>query len=126
MLLLVPVQKKMPLPHGMTFGQKVDPLQKMPSAKLETFMGKMIRISTTITGKVIAVDTPKGGWFRMDGGNKKIIEVHFKDYNITLPKELRGRNVMIQGIAQKQFITGDNKTNLKGKLTFEASGLMVE
>jgi hypothetical protein len=134
-------QKHTPLPHGMLYGQKVDGLAKMPAYKLEAFMGKKVRISTTIIGKVLKVTQPKGGWFDMDAGNGRIIKVHFRDYGINLPVDLRGRIVMIQGVAQKQFIADDMqhfagdtvsgkkqhqvKTDPKQALSFEASGLVV-
>ena len=126
-MMLSPMQKRVPLPHGMTFGKKVNERQNMPATKLEAYMGKRTRISTTILGKVIQVDTPKGGWFRMDAGSGKVIRVHFTDYKVIIPKELRGRTVMIQGIAQRQFMDNNQvKIDPKQKLTFEASGLLVE
>jgi len=73
-------QTHTPLPHGMVYGQKVDTSQMMPAAKLESFMGRMVRISTTIKGKVIRVTKSKGGWFDMDAGNGRVIKVHFKKY----------------------------------------------
>jgi hypothetical protein len=140
--IVLPAQKRVPLPHGITFGKKVDELQNIPAAKLEDFIGNKIRISTTITGKVLQVDTPKGGWLQLDAGGGKIIRVHFKDYNVFIPKQLKGRNVMIQGVAQKlliaddmQHFAGENvdrkkqnavKPDAKQRLTFEAWGLMVE
>jgi len=146
MLLFMPftllAQQRVPLPHGMTFGRKVDSLQHIRADKVEAFMGTKIRISTTITGKVLQVDTPKGGWLQLDAGGGKIIRVHFKDYNVFIPKQLKGRNVMIQGVAQKlliaddmQHFAGENvdrkkqnavKPDAKQRLTFEAWGLMVE
>jgi hypothetical protein len=135
-------QKHTPLPHGTTFGQKVNSRQNMPATKVEAFMGKMTRISTTLTGTVLKVDKPQGGWFQMDAGAGKIIMVHFKDYKVTLPMDLKGRSVMIEGIAQKQFIADDSQhlagdtvkgkkqhqvnANAKQRLTFEATGLEVE
>lgn len=144
--LMMPVmllaQKPTPLPHGMTFGQQVNSRGNMPAANVEAFMGKKTRISTTLTGKVLKVDRPKGGWFQMDAGHGKIIKVHFKDYDISIPMALKGRTVMIQGVAQKEFIADDMqhfagdtvkgkkqhqvKTNPQQRLTFEATGLMVE
>jgi hypothetical protein len=134
-------QKTVPLPHGTTFGKRVDTAQNMPATRLEAFMGKMTRISTTVKGKVLKVDTPKGGWFRLDAGNGKVIKVHFKDYNVTIPTGLRGRQVMIEGVAQKQFIADDmqhfagdtvtgkkqhqSNADPKQRLIFEATGLMV-
>ncbi len=130
-----------PLPHGMLYGQKVDTLQMMPAAKLESFMGTKVRISTTIKGKVIRVTQTKGGWFDMDAGNGHIINVHFKNYGINLPADLRGRTVMIQGVAQKQLVADDmqhyagdttphqkhdgRKQPARQPLMFEATGLVV-
>jgi len=135
-------QKHTPLPHGMVYGQQVNSRQSIPANNLEGFMAQKTRISTTIIGKVVKVDKPQGGWFQMDGGDGKIIAVHFKDYNINLPADLKGRIVMIEGVAQKQFIADDMQhfagDTVKGKkqhqvnadpkrrLTFEATGLFVE
>lgn len=113
-------QKHVPLPHGATFGKHVDTLQNMPATRLEAFMGKKIRVSTTIHGKVIKVTKPKGGWFDLDAGQGRVISVHFATYNVTIPTDLKGRDVMLQGIAQKQ-----DKAGAKNKLSFEATGLMV-
>ncbi|OCX51209.1 hypothetical protein BEL04_21135 [Mucilaginibacter sp. PPCGB 2223] len=134
-------QKHTPLPHGMLYGQKVNTLDMMPAYKLEAFMGKKVRVSTTISGKVLRVTQSNGGWFEMDGGSGRIIKVHFRDYGINLPTDLRGRQVIIEGVAQKQFIADDMqhfagdtvagkkehqiKTNPKRVLSFEAKGLMV-
>jgi len=127
--------------RGTLYGQKVDSLDKMPATKVEAYMGKRTRISTTLTGKVIKVTQTKGGWFDMDAGSGKVIKVHFKNYGINLPVSLAGHWVMIQGVAQKQLIAdemqhfaGDTvkgasqhnvKVNPKQQLTFEATGVMV-
>src|SRR6202012_542064 len=103
----LPAQNHTPLPHGMLYGQKVDPTDVMPASKVEAFMEKKVRASVTLTGKVLQVTKTKGGWFDMDGGNGKIIKVHYKNYDITIPTGLKGRSVMIQGVAQKQFIADD-------------------
>ena len=139
---MLPVQKHTSLPHGMTFGQKVNPLDKIPATDVEAFMGKKTRISTTLTGTILKIDTPKGGWFQMDAGQGRIIKVHFKNYNVVLPIDLKGRSVMIEGVAQKLFIADDmqhfagdtvkgtkqhkSNVNPKQRLTFEATGLVVE
>ena len=78
----------------------------------------------------------------MDAGNGKVIQAHFKDYNISLPTALKGRTVIVEGVAQKQFIADDLqhlagdtvigkkqhtvKTNPKQRLTFEVRGLMID
>jgi hypothetical protein len=138
---LLPAQKHVPLPHGMTFGKKLSTLKSMSANKLETFMGNKVRISTMITGKIIKVTKSKGGWFDMDAGGGKVIHAHFTDYIINLPVQLRGRTVSIEGVAAKQFIADDlqhfagdtvkgarqhyQKTDPKHRIVFEVTGLMV-
>lgn len=135
-------QKRPSLPHGTVFGKKPDVVAMLKATEVEAFMGKKTRISTTIKGKVIKVTKTKGGWFEIDAGNGKIIEAHFKEYNITLPTDLKGHEIITEGVAQKQFIADDLQhfagdtvkgkkqhavnTNPKHKLTFEVTGLMVE
>jgi len=134
-------QKHTPLPHGMVFGIAPSNINQMPATKLETFMGKRTRTSVVIYGKVLRVTKEQGGWFELDAGNGKVIAAHFRDYNIKIPTDLKGRQVIIDGVAEKQFIADDLqhlagdtvqgkkqhtvKTNPKEKLTFEVKGLMV-
>jgi hypothetical protein len=135
-------QQHTPLPHGTVYGAKPDTQAMMSATKLESFMGKKTRISTTIEGRVTKVIHEKGGWLEVDAGNGKVIAAHFKDYNINIPGNLAGRTVIIEGVAQKQFIADDLqhlagdtvtgkkqhqvKTNAKRKLTFEVKGLQVD
>jgi len=135
-------QTRQPLPHGKIFGSKPDTTVVVNATKVEVFMDKKARISTTIRGRVIKVTKQKGGWFDIDAGNGKIIAAHFKTYNITIPEDLKGHTIIAEGVAAKQFIADDQqhfagdtvtgkkqhtvKTNPKQRLTFEVKGLMVE
>jgi hypothetical protein len=135
-------QKDEPLPHGIVYGQKPDTTAMMSAAKVEAFMGKKTRISTTIEGRVIRVTREKGGWFELDASAGKVISAHFKNYNINIPADLAGRTVIMEGVAAKQFIADDLqhlagdtvsgkkqhkvKTDPKRKVTFEVKGLMVD
>jgi len=135
-------QKSVPLPHGSVFGDKPSTTATMDATKVETYMGKRTRLSISLRGKVLKVTNPKGGWFELDAGNGKVIAAHFKNYATTIPTELQGRIVIIEGVAEKQFIADDmqhfagdtvsgkkqHKVNAdpKRKLTFEVKGLMVD
>ncbi|WP_183568037.1 DUF4920 domain-containing protein [Mucilaginibacter sp. SP1R1] len=139
---IVLAQKHTPLPHGMVYGQKPNITALMKADTLEAFMGKKTRISTTIRGKVTKVLHQKGGWFELDAGSGKTIAAHFKNYDVTIPADLVGRWVIMEGVAQKQFIADDLqhlagdtvtgkkqhqvKTNDKRRLTFEVKGLFVD
>jgi hypothetical protein len=128
-----------PLPHGMIFGQKPDTGMALHASKIEAVMGKKPRVSTTVIGKVIDVKKEKGGWFELDAGAGKIIMAHFTNYNVRLPKEIKGRTVIVQGIAVKPFtpgnrlplsgdtaaVKGGNIKRNRAVLDFEVTGLMV-
>ena len=131
-----------PLPHGMVFGTPPNTTGMMDASKVEAFMDKKVRISTTIRGVVTLVVKTKGGWFNIDAGNGRIITAHFKNYGITIPTNLKGRTVIIEGVATKQFIADDlqhfagdtvvgkkqHYVNAapKRRLQFEVKGLFLE
>jgi hypothetical protein len=135
-------QKHTPLPHGMVFGDKPKDIAPVPAYKIEDFMGKKIRQTTALTGKIIKVTKEQGGWFEMDAGAGRVIAAHFKNYNIKLPQAIKGRTVIIEGVAQRlltaddmQHFAGDTvtgarqhkeKVNPKARITFEVWGLMVD
>ena len=135
-------QKHTPLPHGSVYGVKPGTISLMDASKIEAFMGKRTRTSAIIRGKVLKVTQPKGGWFTLDAGNGKTIAAHFKNYDITIPTDLQGRIVIVEGVAEKQFIANDlqhmagdtaagkkqHKVNVdpKKRLTFEVTGLFVD
>ncbi|MDB5002859.1 MAG: hypothetical protein JWQ34_1084 [Mucilaginibacter sp.] len=135
-------QHHTPLPHGMVYGIKPGTTTMLPAWRVEAFMDTKTRINTTIRGRVIKVTKPKGGWFELDAGKGKIITAHFKNIGINIPPGLKGKIVIVEGVAEKQFIADDLqhfagdtvvgkkqhtvKTNPKRKLTFEVKGLMVD
>jgi hypothetical protein len=129
------------LPHGMVYGTKPGTIGRMPASQLEAAMGKRTRISTVVTGRILRVTKSKGGWFDLDAGKGRVIDAHFSKSGINLPEKLKGHQVIVEGIAQKQFIADDMqhfagdpikdkqhsvKTDAKHRLTFEVKGLMVE
>jgi len=135
-------QKHTLLQHGWVFGDRPSTTAMVDASKLEAYMDKKTRISTTIRGKVIKVTKQKGGWFNVDAGNGRIIAAHFKNYGINIPAGLQGKMVIIEGVAQKQIIADDLqhfagdtvtgkkqhslKIDPKRRLTFEVKGLMVD
>ncbi|QJD96503.1 DUF4920 domain-containing protein [Mucilaginibacter robiniae] len=140
LLVTAQAQKHTPLPHGMVFGSAPSHVSLMPASKLETFMGKRTRTTASVIGTVIKVTKPKGGWFILDAGNGQTIQAHFRNYNVVLPEDLKGRQVVIAGVAQKEFIADDHqqlagnrktdKNTLSSKnkppqLTYEVTGLFV-
>ncbi len=129
-----------PLPHGMVYGVKPDTGVVLEASKLEAFMGRKNRISTVIKGRVLKVTNEANGWFEIVANNGKIILARFKNDGISLPAALKGRTVIIQGIATRKMeaingkptgsVIADVKKPTKTKngtvaLIFELTGLMI-
>ncbi|MBS7565880.1 DUF4920 domain-containing protein [Mucilaginibacter sp. Bleaf8] len=133
----ISAQKRTPLPHGMVFGAKPSTVSLIPASRLNAYMDKRARVTAAIVGTVAEVTKSKGGWFTMKAGKGQVIAAHFKNYNINLPKALKGREVIISGKASKQFNAfdaqreaGDRRRNVtrpgtKQPISFEVEGLMV-
>lgn len=131
-----------PLPHGTVFGTRPDTTVMAPADSIAHIMGNKKRISTTIRGVVKKITQQKGGWFELEAGHGEVISAHFKNYDVTLPLALKGRTVIIEGVALKQFKADDmqhfagepvvapkpakKKRATKLKTAFEISGLMVD
>ena len=135
-------QKQTAPAHGKIYGDKPDTTGVMPANKVEEFMANKTRVSVAIKGSILKVTKQKGGWFTIDEGNGNVISAHFKNYGVDIPLSLAGKTVVIEGVAQKQFIADDLqhlagdtvtgkkqhqvKTDAKRKLTFEVKGLQVD
>ncbi|MBV8388328.1 MAG: DUF4920 domain-containing protein [Mucilaginibacter sp.] len=120
--------------HGEVFGTKPGAVI-VNADDLREYMGIRPRMRTIIKGKVINVIKEKGGWFTLDAGKGQVIAAHFANYNVSIPAGLKGRTVIVEGIAQKQSAM-DNQQHLAGKkqpgdkttnqLSFEVAGIMVD
>ena len=136
-LLLFPfclfAQNEKPL-HGKVYGDKPGAVV-VNADKLESYIAARSRMKTTVRGKVLNVVKEKGGWFTIDAGNGKTIAAHFAKYEVNIPAGLKGRTVVVEGIAQKQAALTDQQ-HMAGKkqisdkttnqLSIEVTGLMVE
>ncbi|MCD8741398.1 DUF4920 domain-containing protein [Mucilaginibacter roseus] len=130
-------QKKVALPHGMVFGTRSDTSNAVEAGKLQNFMGERKRITTSVKGTIEKVTDEKGGWFVMRTGNGMPIYAHFRDFNVTLPKQITGRVVIISGVAKREFTADDHQhfagdtisysttSKMSKAINFEVKGLMI-
>ena len=122
--------------HGVVFGKKPDQTAVVSAEKLDGFMAQKPRITITLKGTVVNVVKEKGGWFTLNAGKGKVITAHFKDYNVNIPSDLKGKMVITEGVAQRQLVAADQQ-HYAGKkepdakadpkqISFEAIGLIIE
>lgn len=56
-------------------------------------------LDTKITAKVLDVCQAKGCWMVLDLGEEKTARVKFKDYGFFMPKDIKGKEVIVNGKA---------------------------
>ncbi len=125
------------------FGEKITEKGAIEAAKLSAKMKNKKTLETKVKGTVIEVCTKKGCWMTVDVGNNQKMRVTFKDYAFFVPKDCNGKEIVIEGVAQKETTdvaslkhyaedAGKSKeeiakiTKPKEELTFEAKGVILK
>ncbi|MBL7472279.1 DUF4920 domain-containing protein [Robertkochia sediminum] len=100
-------------------------------------------IQATFQAKVTEVCQMKGCWMKVDLGNDQIAMVRFKDYGFFMPKDLAGKEVIIEGGAFVEEMSVEDRkhyaedagstveeieaiTEPKKTLSFEATGVVIK
>ena len=125
-----------------TIFRTLDETNVIQLAALTTAMKGEERKDLKIRGKVEEVCQKKGCWMMMKLGNGEEMRITFKDYKFFVPKDLSGKEVIIDGYAyvdttsvkQLQHYAKDGGksdaeialiVNPKTELSFEAKGVAV-
>lgn len=124
------------------FGDSIKNDQVIELASLEKEMADQAKKDIKVKGIVKEVCQNKGCWMIMDLGDGKDIRVTFKDYKIFMPKDLAGKEVVLDGFAYtdttsietlKHYAEDAGKTQAeieaitspKIQLAYEAKGVVV-
>lgn len=108
---------------------------------------KTMLVGDTITTKVIAkvnsVCQAKGCWMRLDLEDGNEVMVKFKDYGFFMPKDIAGKEVIVNGLAFVEEVSVDDQrhyaedagktaeeiasiTQPKKTMSFEADGVLIK
>lgn len=130
---------------GIHFGETIDTTGMIPYTALLTQMATADSVITKVAGTVTGVCQAKGCWMTIvsdqDTSNTEMF-VQFKDYGFFMPKDLAGKQVVMQGKAYREttsvedlrhFAEDEGKsadeiaaiTEPKTELKFMASGVVI-
>jgi hypothetical protein len=84
-----------------SFGAIITDAQAAPVAELAVMAGDSAY--TKVRGTIVEVCQAKGCWMKLDLGNNETMRVTFKDYGFFVPKDAKGREVVIEGVALKSL-----------------------
>lgn len=109
---------------------------------ISTAMKNEDKLEMKVRGTVADVCQKKGCWITMNLNNGNVVRVTFKDYKLFIPKDIKGKEVILDGFAyadsisvkdQKHYAEDGGKseeeiakiTESQKQLSFEAKGVVV-
>lgn len=125
------------------FGKKINDKSAISVAKLSDKMGEKPSMNAKVSATVEEVCQAKGCWMTVKLENGETMRVTFKDYGFFVPKDIAGKTVVFEGLAQKKVTpvselrhyaedAGKSKeevakiTDPKNELAFVAEGVIVK
>ena len=130
----------------LSFGDKINDKNVLTTKEVsEKYKSMSVgdTINTKITAKVIEVCQAKGCWMTLNLDNGQEAMVKFKDYGFFMPKDISGKDVILNGKAfvnevpvdeQKHYAEDAGKskeeieaiTEAKKTYSFEADGVLIK
>lgn len=100
-------------PYGTSFTPEGAVPVRAALAEPEAYVGQEVKLE----GVVQEVCQMKGCWLTLDAGAGAYVRVHVArtdsgDYAFTVPKEISGRRVVVQGLLEQQTLTADEQRHL--------------
>jgi len=128
--------------QGTVIGDSIPNGTIINSDAILTAVGKNDRVDMKIKGKVEEVCQKKGCWMTMKLSNGETMRITFKDYKLFMPKDISGKEVILDGFAfvdtvsvkdQKHYAEDGGKseaeiakiTKPKTTVSYEAKGVVI-
>jgi hypothetical protein len=92
------------------FGEKFKPVSDSSFEEMVSNMSAEDTLQTRVSARVEAVCQAKGCWMNLSpltAGSDQQVFVKFKDYGFFMPKDIAGREVIIDGKAYKEITSVD-------------------
>jgi hypothetical protein len=139
--LVVAAQEPIPATKGVVYGAGTTPEGAIPVSQIEA-NAKEAKFTGKATGKVVSVCQEKGCWMKLEKAGGETMMVKFKDYGFFMPKDIVGKEVVVEGeaavketsVKQLKHYAGDagkGKDEIskikapKKELIFTAKGVLV-
>lgn len=139
--LAVLAQDPAPAVKGTVYGEATTAAGAIPVNQIEA-NAKEAKFTGKATGKVVSVCQEKGCWMKVEKAGGETMMVKFKDYGFFMPKDIVGKEVVLDGeaavketsVKQLKHYAGDagkSKEEIsrikapKKELIFTAKGVLV-
>jgi len=82
------------------YGKKITEAGAIPATQLTTKMAEKDKMPAKVEGTVESVCKVKGCWMKVKTGDGQTMRVMFKDYAFFVPKDIVGKTVVVEGLAE--------------------------
>ena len=89
----------------LTFGEDISKYQIDEKIKVQELFDSKSKFNTKFKAEVTDVCQVKGCWMKLNIGNDIEVMVNFKDYGFFVPRDIIGKNVLVNGEAYKRTIS---------------------
>ncbi|MEO6639004.1 MAG: DUF4920 domain-containing protein [Ginsengibacter sp.] len=131
-----------PSEKGSVYGASVQDEDAISVAELQEKLESQKEFTGQVKGTVVSVCQEKGCWMKLAKADGTDIMVRFKDYKFFVPKNIDGKEVVLNGVAKKTTTSVamlkhyakdaakaneeiDKITEPKNEIVFTASGVLV-
>ncbi|MGB0524552.1 MAG: DUF4920 domain-containing protein [Flammeovirgaceae bacterium] len=111
------------------FGVAVDESKAITLASLSEEIQANDSVNCVVKGEVEAVCQKKGCWMTLKKEDGSTVRVTFKDYALFMPKDLAGKEVVLNGVAKTKTVSVDMLKHLaedEGKSQAEIDAITEE
>lgn len=125
------------------FGKAFTSQNSIAAKDLTNMLGNKDSLAIKVTGQVLDVCQAKGCWMDVKLKDNSVMKVRFKDYAFFVPKDVKGKTVVINGMAyntnlsvaeQRHYAQDAGKTKAEvnaisepiKRITFTADGVLVK
>ena len=90
-----------PAEKGAVYGSAINDKDAISVAELEKKLQSEKQFTGKVKGKVVSVCQEKGCWMKIEKEDGQNIMIRFKDYKFFVPKNIDGKEVVLDGTAEK-------------------------
>ncbi|AHM63069.1 hypothetical protein D770_24120 [Flammeovirgaceae bacterium 311] len=92
-----------------SYGQEITAEQAKPAHHVPALLQQHDSVYLTLTGTALSSCTKKGCWMTVDLGTGESMRVTFKDYGFFVPKDLKGEQVVMEGVLKRSVSSVDEQ-----------------
>lgn len=89
----------------LAYGERVDSAAPVAVEEVPALLARQDSLYTTLRATALESCAKKGCWMTVALGNGESMRVTFKDYGFFVPKNLKGEQVVMQGVLKRKLST---------------------